>query len=279
MVTVPDERTERTPACDAPVAGRPVVRVLGPLRVERADGGVVPVGTWPTITTAELVRLLALSPGGAAPVERLVDALWPQADRAHALASLRSTASRARRVLGGDHVVRRLDTMALTGVWTDADAFRDAVGQVRRHGVAGDLRAAVVAARHVDLVYQAAPEPRSDAAWVGQECSWFVETLRRVLADAADAAAVLHWWRDALWFAGRALDVEPCSERAYRALMRAHHGLGETAAALLAYARCCQVLADEVGVVPSPETRELHRRLLAGEEDLGPASRRAAALA
>jgi DNA-binding SARP family transcriptional activator len=242
------------------------IRVLGRLRVDRADGTVVPAGGWPTATTAELVRLLALSPLGTARVDRLVGALWPDVDRPHALASLRTTASRARRVLGRECVGRYLDTMALVDVWTDAQAYRDAVRDVRRFCVAGALGDAVTAARRAEAVYGGAPEPRADVDWVAQECAWFVQTHRALLADAADAAAVLHWWRDALWFAERALGVEPCSERAFRALMRARHGLGETGVALQVYERCCRVLAEQVGVVPSPATRELHRALLAGED-------------
>nr|WP_297422368.1 BTAD domain-containing putative transcriptional regulator [uncultured Actinotalea sp.] len=249
------------------------VRVLGRLRVDRADGTAVPDGAWPTSATAELVRLLALSPRGTARVDHLVGALWPDVDRPHALASLRTTASRARRVLGGDCVGRHLDAVALVGVWTDAQAYRDAVRDVRRFCVAGELAQAVTAARRAEAVYGGAPEPRTDVDWVVQECAWFVQTHGSLLVDVADAAAFLHWWRDASWFAERALGVEPCSERAYRALMRARHGLGENGAALQVYERCCRVLAEQVGVVPSPATRELHRALLAGE-DVEPAPAR-----
>lgn len=242
------------------------IRVLGRLRVDRADGTAVRDDTWPTVTTAELVRLLALSPQGSARVDRLVGALWPDVDRARALACLRTTASRARRVLGGDLVGRHLDAMALVGVRTDAQAYRDAVRDVRQACVAGALTEAITAARRAEALYGGPPEPRTDADWVAQECAWFVQSHRSLLVDAADAAAVLHWWRDALWFAERALDVDPCSERAFRALMRARHGLGETGAALQVYARCCQVLADQVGVVPSAATRDLHRALLVGDD-------------
>jgi len=53
------------------------------------------------------------------------------------------------------------------------------------------------------------------------------------------------------------LQHDPLSEDAHRRLMRLHYLRGDHAAALLAFDRCAELLKDEVGAQPSPETMQL----------------------
>ena len=69
--------------------GRAEVRVLGPLRVRRADGHLVPAQEWRTAETADLLRLLALHVDEPVPVDVLVRTLWPRLDYRRGRASLR----------------------------------------------------------------------------------------------------------------------------------------------------------------------------------------------
>jgi DNA-binding SARP family transcriptional activator len=59
------------------------------------------------------------------------------------------------------------------------------------------------------------------------------------------------------------VDLEPFHETGWQRLMRAHAGGGNRAEALRAYARCKKLLADELGVAPSPETQAIARALSA----------------
>ncbi|GAA2723914.1 BTAD domain-containing putative transcriptional regulator [Cellulomonas aerilata] len=242
------------------------VRVLGPLRVRRADGTVVQPAEWLSSQTADLLRLLALHVNEPVAVDDLVQALWPKADEARGRASLRNSASRLRRVLGEDCVQRRLGSFVLTGAWVDAQAFRNLARQARREMVAGAFAQVVTTAREAEAVYLGEFRTQNEGAeWGLRERDALAAMFRTVLVDAAEAAQALGWWHDAVGFAERTLLLEPCSERAFRALMSAQHGLGETALALKTYDRCRRALAEDVGADPSAETRELHLRLLADE--------------
>jgi DNA-binding SARP family transcriptional activator len=57
--------------------------------------------------------------------------------------------------------------------------------------------------------------------------------------------------------ARRAIEIDPLREVGHRLLMEAEWGRGDRGAALRALARCQQVLADELGATPSPETQRL----------------------
>ncbi|HKG51752.1 MAG TPA: BTAD domain-containing putative transcriptional regulator [Actinomycetales bacterium] len=254
--------------------GRAEVRVLGPLRVRRADGQLVPAQEWRTAQTADLLRLLALHVDEPVPVDVLVRTLWPRVDDRRGRASLRTAASRIRTVLGEACVVRRLGGLVLTDVWVDAHAYSTLATEARRHVVTGDLAHAVTTAREAEALHLGSFRSHHDNAdWALRERDTLEAVCRHLVADAADAAVSLSWWHDAVDLAERSLDGEPVSERAYRALMRAWRGLGETPRALQVYDRCRRTLAEELGSDPSPATQALYQELLADEPVVPPVPR------
>lgn len=62
----------------------------------------------------------------------------------------------------------------------------------------------------------------------------------------------------------RQLELDPWREEAHRQLMRVLAGDGQTGAALVQYETCRRVLEDELGIVPSAETRELYEQIRSG---------------
>ena len=242
------------------------VRVLGSLRVRRADGTVVDPTEWRTAQTADLLRMLALHVGEPVAVDLLVDALWPNVDESRGRASLRTAASRIRKALDEDCVQRRLGGLVLTGAWVDASAFSTLAQQARRHVLNGELAKAVTTTREAEALYLGEFRSHHDnTEWAMRERDTLAAAFRTMIADAAEASATLGWWHDTIDLAERTLLAEPISERAYRALMRGQRGLGEIPLALKTYDRCRRVLGDEIGADPSTETRALHLELLADE--------------
>ncbi|MFY9651536.1 AfsR/SARP family transcriptional regulator, partial [Trebonia sp.] len=57
--------------------------------------------------------------------------------------------------------------------------------------------------------------------------------------------------------------LAPLRESGYRYLMQALAAQGNLAEALGVYSQLCECLRDQLGVSPSPATRELYQRLLA----------------
>ena len=103
-----------------------MVEMLGGFRV--TVDGEEPVREWPQRRPAELVQLLALSPGRELQREQVIEAMWPDLGPDAGGANLRKAAHLARRALGHEDAVelsagrvalfpeRRLDS--------DVDAYR-----------------------------------------------------------------------------------------------------------------------------------------------------------
>src|SRR5680860_1424149 len=171
---------------------RAEIRLLGPLRVRRADGSLVDHAAWRTRKTVDLLRLLAVRVGQPVPVEVLVECLWPDVPEERGRASLRTAASTIRSVLGRDCLERRLGGLVMRDAWVDAVAFT-ALAREARSCVREKMPSrAVAVAREAEALYL--DDFRADdenGAWASHEREVLSETYRNLLEDKADAALSL----------------------------------------------------------------------------------------
>jgi DNA-binding SARP family transcriptional activator len=244
------------------------IRLLGPLHVRRADSSVVEPGAWRTGKTLDLLRLLALDADQPVRVSALLEKLWPDVDEAHGRASLRTAASQLRRALRSDCIERRLGGLVLRHAWVDATAFRSLAMEAKSALRERRLARVVALTREAEALYVDDFTAHDDGSGWALEARESLASVRRaLLVDAAEAAIELHWMRDGVDLALKALAVDSCAERAHRALIQAYAGLGETEQALRAFERCRQMLAEELGADPSAQTRAVHMQVLAGHQD------------
>lgn len=68
-----------------------------------------------------------------------------------------------------------------------------------------------------------------------------------------------------IWFARAAIERERTREDAYVALMRAQIAAEQRTAAIMTYHKCRKILAEELGVDPSPEVQALYQSLIDAE--------------
>lgn len=241
------------------------VRMLGPMLVRRTDGSVVQQAEWRTGKTMDLLRLLALNAGQAVTVSSLLDRLWPQVEVERGRASLRTAASQLRKILGTDNLERRPGSMVLHRAWVDTQAYASLMVEADRARRAGEHAETVALVRQAEAIYVDDIEVHDTAGdWLEEVQREWRERRLALLLDAADAAAAVHWVRDSLDFATQAYQIDPHSEHAGRAMMRALAGLGEMEKALNVYDRLRHDLAEQFGVDPAPQTRALHLQLLTG---------------
>lgn len=251
-------------------AGRPAALrfcVLGPVRAWR---GEEPLPTGSPQQRALLAALL-LREGRTATAAELIDALWGEEPPSQALAALRTYASRLRKVLdpgvlvseSGGYAVRGLDAGAL-----DLATAQDLGTEADKARAAGELhRARALLGRALHL--------------------WDGEPLAGVPGPYAEAQRVrLEEWRLQLLEARLDMDLEqarhgeavseltaltaahPLRERLRELLMLALYRSGRQAEALAVYADTRRLLADELGVDPRPELRELQQRILRADPAL-----------
>ena len=207
--------------------------------------------------------MLAVRSGESVGIDAALEALWPTVDRARGLASLRTAISQIRTVLRQNCITRQYDRVKLDGVWVDTVAFRELASEQR--GLVREERwdQVVIVAREADALYVDDISSHDPSAVALSEEREALRTVHLdVLLDAADAALKVRWYRDGVDFARRALTLDRYSERAFRALIAAHAGIGETQPALAAYEQCRKVLADDLGADPSPQTHAVYLAVL-----------------
>ncbi len=146
----------------------------------------------------------------------------------------------------------------------DVEIAADETTAAERAIAVGDLaRATVSAGRAIEISRR--------TLLAGEEGEWLDAArsdLRAVHVRALDVLAEASLGTvDAVNAAAEAIEVEPFRESSHVLLMRAHAALGNTADALLAYERCRSLLAEELGIDPSPQTQALHVALLRADED------------
>lgn len=197
----------------------------------------------------------------------LIDSLWPSGAPDSADIAVNALLSKLRSVLG-----------------TGAIGSRGPV-QLRLPASAWvDLEAAVAAIHRAESAYALADWPR---AWAAAQTSLFTarrgflpdeslewaDGVRRQLADVyrraleTYAGAALHLGGTELATSERAcrelVEIAPFRESGHRLLMESLLVGGNPAEALLVYEALQRLLRDELGVVPSADTRALHVRIVA----------------
>lgn len=216
-----------------------------------------------------LLGALALARGRPTPVDRLVEALWPDRLPARPADQVGVLVSRLRAVLGADRLERTPGGYALAYDWLDLEAVEDLVEEA-----AARLPTAPAAARAAALAALALVRgpllPDVDGEWLAPERAAAERLVARAHLLGAEAALAVGDPGAAAASAYRALDGDPFDEASLRVLMRAHVAAGRPSSALSAYARTRQVLAEELGADPDPSTEELHTAILRGDA-VGPA--------
>lgn len=244
------------------MGSRLALRLLGDFSAE-IDGTPVPRSAWRQGRAAALVKLLALAPRRRLTRDEIIEALWPEASPDAGGANVRKAVHFARRALGGDQAIGveggAIDLWPHGDVVSDVDRFEDAARRALASGD-GDALASAAELYGGELL----PQDRSDA-WADPPRASLLALYKRVLRGGR------------LW--ERLLELDPTDEEAHREVMRSHLESGNRQAAIRQFERLREVLREELGVGPDPETVALYERVLAREGSEAPtAAERARAL-
>ena len=104
-----------------------------------------------------------------------------------------------------------------------------------------------------------------DEEFVRAEVARLEELRRTATLDRVEAALALGRHDEAIRRLEPVLAADPLPERPRHQLMRALHGAGRTTEALLVYRDYRTVLAEELGLDPSPQLRELEVAIIRHE--------------
>jgi predicted ATPase/DNA-binding SARP family transcriptional activator len=225
------------------------VRVLGQFEV-RLDGQPVEIASRPA---QSLLAYLMLNAGAAQRREKLSGLFWPEATEDNARSNLRHALWRIRRALEGDGR-RYLLTDHLTIAFdAAADYWLDAAELERGNSL--DELIQSLSAYHGELL------PGFYDDWVSLERERLQAAFERRMQSLLERLIADRRWLEALNWSERWIALGGVPEPAYRALMQAHHGLGDMSSVAAAYQRCVSALQTELGVELSDQTRALYQQL------------------
>jgi WD40 repeat protein/DNA-binding SARP family transcriptional activator len=235
-------------------------RILGPLEVD-LGGDTVPLGG---PKQRAVLAHLVLRANQLVPAETLIDQIWPEEPPQKVRNVVQTYVSHLRKALGHDRIESqgpgyrlRLDPSELDAARFDAlmrDAkkslpvdpnvavatLEDALALWRGPALAdlADQSSLVAEAARLDDLRLEAQETRIEGLLAAGVQARAIAELEALIAR--------HPWRESLW----------------GLLMLAFYREGRQAEALRSYQRVREILADELGLDPSPELVKLHQRLL-----------------
>jgi DNA-binding SARP family transcriptional activator len=248
------------------------VTLLGPVSAS-ADGLELALGG---PKQRAVFALLALNAGRVVSLDRLVDELWTDEQPSRSTLALQSYMSRLRRVLAHaagtcqdvPHILTRAPGWLLTLPPDDVDATRfqvlvaDARRLVERDPASRAPDAAAILRDALELWVGdpmsglgSAPFAREEAARLEELRLSATELLLESMLTLGESDAVADEAR-------QFVASNPFRERGWCALMLGLYRSGRQSDALAAAAQLRRILSDELGLDPSPETRDLELRIL-----------------
>jgi DNA-binding SARP family transcriptional activator len=200
------------------------------------------------------------------PRGELAEALWREPDPAAVDTRLSPLLSKLRRVFGAETVDgRSILRLCLPDAWVDLEAAAEAIHRAESSVAQRDWARAWGPALTALIVAERGFLPGEEALWIDEIRHQL--TLLRLRALECYAAAGLGVGGTEIAGAVRAgrqlIRLAPLRESGYRYLMEAHAAQDNLGEALEVYGQLSDCLRDQLGVSPSPATRELHERLLA----------------
>ena len=247
---------------------RPVeFRVLGSIEVFEEGNGSITLGG--PKQQAVLAHLL-LRANHLVPADVLIDEVWGEEPPVTARNALQSYASHLRKALGPERLEGSRAGYRLRAEPSELDAtrFQSLVRDARRL-LPIDAQAAVGAFDRALALWRGpafadlATEPSLRA-----EAARLEELRLGALEDRIEAQLAIGQHAEAIGELDGLTARHPLRERFWEQLMLALYRSGRQGEALTAYQRARELLADELGIDPSPQLRRLQERILAQSREL-----------
>lgn len=215
---------------------------------------------------------LAIDGHRAVSRDELVSAIWPDTQPNEVEVALSAILSKLRVALkkaglSNDDagIAVRLGSIELRlpgETWIDVEAAANAVDEAEGALRTGDRQRAWGLSNVVVSITRRPFLPDEEAPWIENRRSKLRTLLARGLQCLSVISAAHGEESLAVQCANEILDLEPFRETAYQHLMRLHVQMGNRAEALRVFGRCRELLKEELGASPSPETEALFLEIL-----------------
>ncbi|GIG10408.1 AfsR/SARP family transcriptional regulator [Catellatospora coxensis] len=235
------------------------VRLLG--SVEVVVGGTVrPV---PGLRRKAVLAMLGLHPGQIVSSDRLIDAVWADDAPATALNTLQRHVSYLRDLLGAkDTITARASGYQLV-LGDEATDVLAAERLIRAGRQAADPQRTVVCLREAVALWRGRPLTGvTTLRWFAEQADRLDLLEHEAVRSLAEARLELGEHRQLIPGLEQLVAERPLDEGLHRLLLTALYRSGRQAAALERFQQLKRLLAEELGIDPSPALRELETAIL-----------------
>jgi len=213
----------------------------------------------PSRSAQSLLAFLALNQGVNIRREKAASILWPEATESNARAYLRKALWQIRKSLEDGSLAwdqyLQINNISISfkqpsDVWLDADL-------IRSNTDTKSIEAMVETAS----LYRGELLPGFYEDWIVVEREHLLMAYHQLMDQLIDRLLQEKRWDDVIQWSEEWIQLGASPEPAYRALMKAHAGLGNSSMFSLSYQRCVETLSRDLDISPSPETRKLFGQL------------------
>jgi DNA-binding SARP family transcriptional activator len=205
----------------------------------------------------------------------LTGAIWPDGEPPDVETALSAILSKLRRVFkraGWDPADASIEVCSgaislrlPADAWVDVEAAANAIDEAEGALRAGNIAAAWAQANVAVTIGRRPLLPDLTTPWIEATRASLHDVLGRGLQCLAAVSAANGEGPLAVRYAAEAVQLDPFRETGYQLLMRMHFALGDRAEALRVYGRCRDLLREELGTSPSPQTEAVFLDILRAE--------------
>jgi DNA-binding SARP family transcriptional activator len=252
------------------------VRIIlaGPVSVSGPDGAVIVESDFPSRQARRAFAYLVRCRVAGATSEQLAAALWPGDPPPAWRSGVAALVSKLRQLfanrldgvvsIGGDFGVYRLDLPGDT--WIDLDAALERGERADAALKNGDIEGAGANHRVASAIGLRPFLPGEEGAWIESVRAQLQQTRIRALESLVRVHLRTGTPGEAARWAEELVDLDPYRDQAYVAFMQALAAAGNPSRAIAVFLNMRTLLAEELGIDPSPEAEAVYLDILRRSE-------------
>ena len=247
------------------------VNMLGPVEVVRDPTRPLAVDAWPTRRARDILCFIVSRRHHRASKDTIIDTFWGEADFEVVEKNFHPTVSHIRKALNSNQPLKQNFLLYRDGDYQlnsefsyriDTEDFDRLLSEGENARRARQFEECIRAYESALTLYRGEFMQGSYEPWVEEQRTYYREQYLRLLEALAGVAQTAADWPKVMQLAQLIIRDDQFREDIHCMVMRAHAALGNRGAVKDQFEGLKRLLANELGVEPSAETRKLYQQLI-----------------